>query len=105
MSRMIMLAAALLILPSTAEASAPSAWDALNTNVARSCTTASKLQEARSGQVVGFDDTLGKFVTLVTGKARLATGKKVTVSMLCVYDPRSGSTWVAEAQGWKSPPG
>lgn len=103
MSRKILMAATVLMTPSAALASSPSAWDALNADVARRCAAASKLEQARSGQVIGFDDTLGKFVTLVTGKGRLAKGKKVTISMLCVHDPQSGRTWVAEAQGWKSP--
>lgn len=99
------MATAILLVPLAASASSPLAWDALNADIARNCVAASKLEQARSGQTIGFDDTLGKFVTLVTGRTKLATGKKVTISMLCVYDQRSGRTWLAEAQGWKSPPG
>ncbi len=82
----IMMAVALFTAPSTVSASSSSAWEALNADVARSCVAASKLRQARAGQVIGFDDTLGKFVTIVTGTSTLARGKKATISMHCVYD-------------------
>lgn len=58
----------------------------------------------RARQVIGFDDTLGKFVAIVTETSTLARGKKTTFSMHFVYDQQSGRKWIAEAQGWRSPP-
>lgn len=88
---------------STAYASSPDSWAQFNAKVAKSCNAASGLRQARSGEVVGFDDSLGKVITLVTGISRQKRQRPQPVTMLCVYDQRSGRTWTTEAKGWKSP--
>jgi hypothetical protein len=92
-----------LLSSSAVHASSPGAWAAFNAKVARSCNEASGLRQARTGEVVGFDDSLGKVVALVTGVSRQSRQRPQTVAMLCVYDQRSGRTWTTEASGWRSP--
>jgi hypothetical protein len=92
-----------LLSSSAVHASSPGAWAAFNAKVAKSCNAASGLRQARSGEVVGFDDSLGKVVTLVTGVSRQPRQRPQTVTMLCVYDQRSGRTWTTDARGWRSP--
>jgi hypothetical protein len=90
-----------LVLPGAAEASSDAAWAALHAKVGQRCRAASGLAAPRSAAPVGFDDKLGKMVTLVTGSERLARGRSVRTAKLCVYDQRSGRTWVSEAKGWQ----
>ena len=92
-----------LLTSSAGYASSPGAWAAFNAKVAKSCNASSGLRQARSGEVVGFDDSLGKVVTLVTGISRQPRQRPQPVTMLCVYDQRSGQTWTTEARGWRSP--
>jgi hypothetical protein len=92
-----------LLTMSAAQASSPDAWAAFNAKVAKKCNMSSGLQQARSGEVVGFDDSLGKVVTLVTGISRQPRPLATTVTMLCIYDQRSGRAWITEATGWTSP--
>lgn len=97
------LAICALLASSAAHASSPGSWAAFNAKVAKSCNASSGLKQARSGEVVGFDDSLGKVVTLVTGISRQKRQRPQPVTMLCVYDQRSGRTWTTEAKGWRSP--
>lgn len=92
-----------LLTMSAAHASSPDAWAAFNAKVAKKCNMSSGLRQARSGEVVGFDDSLGKVVTLVTGASNQSRPLSKTVTMLCIYDQRSGRTWITEATGWTSP--
>ena len=58
---------------------------------------------AHSGEIVGFDDSLGKVVTLVTGTLAQTHRRLMLVTMLCVHDQRLGRAWTTEASGWRSP--
>jgi hypothetical protein len=97
----ILIAATLV--PSAVSASSPGEWAGFNAKVAKNCEIASGLRRARSGQIVGFDDTLGKVVTLVTGMSPQSRQRPRFTTILCVYDQRSGRTWTSEARGWQSP--
>lgn len=92
-----------MLVPSAVGASSPGEWAGFNAKVAKTCEIASGLRQARSGEVVGFDDTLGKVVTLVTGQSTPPRQRPRFTTMLCVYDQRSGRTWTAEARGWQAP--
>lgn len=92
-----------MLMPSAVNASSPGEWAGFNAKVAKTCEIASGLRRARSGEVIGFDDTLGKVVTLVTGMSPQSRQRPRVTTMLCVYDQRSGRTWTTEARGWQSP--
>lgn len=92
-----------VFLSSASYASSPGAWAAFNAKVAKTCNASSGLRQARSGEIVAFDDTLGKVVTLVTGSDLQQRQRSKAVKKMCVYDQRSGRTWISEAKGWTSP--
>lgn len=99
---------ALLALPlaltaaATAEASSDQAWARLNLAVAEKCAASSGLNHAHISRIVMFDDSLGKVAALVTGVSR-ERGARGLAKKLCIYDKRSGRTWIDEAQGWSAP--
>jgi len=98
----------LLVLPlalaaTPAAASSPGAWARFERTVAARCAKASGLVAPRTSAVIGFDDTLGKVATLVSGRYPQPRLRGVPGRMLCVYDQRSGRTWVSEAKGWTAP--
>lgn len=101
---------ALLVLPlalaaTSAAASSPGAWAKFNRTVAAKCMKASGLVAPRASAVIGFDDSLGKVATLVSGRYPGARLRGVPGRMLCVYDQRTARTWVSEAKGWSAPAG
>ena len=65
--------------------------------------TESGLKHAHVSEIVAFDDSLNKVVTLVTGIFPQRTLKGATGKMLCVYDKRTKKTWIDEAKGWSAP--
>jgi len=98
----------LLLLPlalsaGAANASSDAAWAKLNLSVAEKCAKASGLNHAHVSRIVYFDDTLGKVATLVTGISAQRSQRGAQARMLCVYDKRTGRTWVDEAKGWTAP--
>lgn len=102
--RLSLLAALPLALGATAaEASSDAAFAQFHRVVARSCVKASGLERTRVSAVIGFDDSLGKVAMLVTGAYPQARLRGVTGQMLCVYDKRTGRTWIDEAKGWSAP--
>lgn len=101
--RLAFAALPLALIASAAHASGDAAWAKFNLTVAEKCATASGLRHAHVSTIIGFDDSLGKVATLVTGiypqsRMRGATGK-----MLCVFDKRTQRVWVDEAAGWSAP--
>lgn len=102
------IAGALLILTATAAgASSPDAWAQFDREVARRCVAASGLSAAHTSRMLGFDDSLGKVATLVTGRETLRARRGTTtiaLSKLCIYDKKSKRTWTEEASGWSAPP-
>lgn len=92
-----------LALPSIAQASSPTAWAAFDTKVARQCERASGLRQPHASRPIGFDDTLGKVVALVSGDFVPRRGRAAVVKKLCVFDQRSGRVWLSEADGWSAP--
>lgn len=106
--RYLILAPMLLLGASAVQASDSASWNQFNRAVARTCTAASGLQSARTSSIVGFDDSLGKVATLVTGQQRIRVRggwKLTTVKQLCIYDKRTKHAWVDEAAGWSAPNG
>ncbi len=101
--RFALFAIPLALVGTVASASSDLAWARFNLDVAQGCAAASGLNHAHVSEIVGFDDSLGKVATLVTGiypqrALHGATGKK-----LCIYDKRTHRAWVDEAKGWSAP--
>lgn len=91
---------------SPAFASDNASWAKLNQDVAQRCAAASGLVRAHVSSIVGFDDTLGKVVTLVTGQEALRTRRGTILqsgNRLCIYDKRTKKVWIDEAAGWSAP--
>jgi hypothetical protein len=94
----------LLTLSTAARASNSDAWANFQLNVAEGCAAASKLNHAHISDIVGFDDSLGKVVAIVTGRTTPRRGVPVaTAKKLCVYDKRSRHIWIDDAPGWSAP--
>jgi hypothetical protein len=95
---------ALLTLTTGAQAASSDAWARFQLSVAEGCAAASKLDHAHISEIVGFDDSLGKVVALVTGRTVPRRGvPAATIKKLCVYDKRSRHIWIDEAAGWSAP--
>ena len=88
---------------SSAHASSDDAWAAFNLKVAETCAAASGLKHAHVSEIVGFDDTLGKVATLVSGVYPQKALKGAHGKMLCIFDKATGKAWTDEAKGWTAP--
>lgn len=97
----LMVAAAGLVAPLTAaQASSDKAWAEFDQRVTRSCIAASGIRNARPSTIVGFDDRVGKVAMLVSDRSRGSNRAK-----LCLYDKRSRTAFVDDAEMWSAPPG
>ncbi|MBE7186403.1 MAG: hypothetical protein INR68_18585 [Methylobacterium mesophilicum] len=92
-----------LALSTAADASSPDAEAAFTLAVAEKCAASSGLKHAHVSELVQFDDTLNKVVTLVTGVFPQRALKGAMGKMLCVYDKRTKQVWIDEAKGWSAP--
>lgn len=101
--RFALAALPLLLIAPAAQASNDAAWAKFNFAVAQKCATASGLRHAHVSNIIGFDDSLGKVATLVTGIYPQARKRGATGKMLCVFDKRTQRAWVDEASGWSAP--
>lgn len=72
-------------------------------SVAQTCADASGFEQAQVSQILGFDDTLGMVAALVTGIHPQAFMNGARGNVLCIYDKRTGRTWLDEAAGWSAP--
>lgn len=103
MKPLLLLAVPLALSTTPTLASSPDAWARFNATVAAKCAKASGLAVPRTSAAIGFDDTLGKVVVLVSGRYPQARLRGTPGQMLCVVDQRTGRTWVSEAKGWSAP--
>lgn len=101
--RLALLALPILLAATHANASSDDAWAELNRAVAEKCSAASTLKHAHVSEIVMFDDSLGKVVTLVSGIFPQKALKGAQGKMLCVYDKQTKKVWIDEAKGWKAP--
>ncbi|MES3100557.1 hypothetical protein [Sphingomonas faeni] len=92
-------AASLVLVASQAFASSDAAWGEFNQRVTRSCVAASGIRNARASVIVGFDDRVGKVAQLISDRTRGST-----LSKLCLYDKRTRTAFVDEADMWSAPP-
>ncbi|KQS78850.1 hypothetical protein ASG25_09535 [Rhizobium sp. Leaf384] len=101
--RLLILSLPVLMTATLAHASSDDAWAAFNLKVAETCATASGLKHAHVSEIVAFDDTLGKVVTLVSGVFPQKALKGAHGKTLCVFDKATGKAWTDEAKGWSAP--
>ncbi|MGO4353056.1 hypothetical protein AB4Z25_14205 [Rhizobium sp. RAF36] len=84
-----------LYLSQAAYASSDAAWNALFAKVNGTCIGQSGLNTPEASAPVVFDDAAGKIALLMRGQ----TGKgksKVNVSLICLYDKKTGKASIAE---------
>ena len=84
-----------LCLSQAAYASSDTAWNALFAKVNGTCIGQSGLNTPEASAPVVFDDAAGKIALLMRGQ----TGKgksKANVSLICLYDKKTGKASIAE---------
>ena len=101
--RLISIVAVSLLMGTAAHASSDDAWAAFTLAVAEKCAASSGLKHAHVSELVGFDDSLGKVATLVTGVFPQKALKGAKGKMLCIYDKQTRKVWIDEAKGWSAP--
>jgi hypothetical protein len=81
-----------------AAASSPDAWAAYRKEVVTACTHATDLRRARAaGDVIDYDDTVGRSALVVTGTYPQRYMKNRTGRVLCLFDKKTRTAHVAEA--------
>ena len=96
MTKMILSAASLALLATTAPASTPAAWAAMDRKVNRACLAASGLQRAKiMTDKASFSDRVPVDLRIVEGYNR----QSVVDVRLCAYDRRSGRATTVEGVG------
>ncbi len=96
MTKLILSAAALALLATTAQASTPAAWAALDRKVNRACIAASGLQRAKiMTDKARFSDRVPVELRIVEGY----NNQSVIDARLCAYDRRTGRATTVDAVG------
>ncbi len=90
---------ALSVTSTPVQASSGPAWSEFNARVTRACVAASGIRHSRPSTIVGFDDRVGTVAMLISNRTRKSTSSK-----LCLYDKRSRTAYVDDAQRWSAPP-
>ncbi|MDO5690884.1 MAG: hypothetical protein Q4G70_00175 [Pseudomonadota bacterium] len=87
-----------LIAGNAALASTPETWDDARRDMVKACTAASTLKSPKAiGQPVHFVDDIGQSALLISGRYPQKHMKNKTGRELCLYDRRSGTAHVSEA--------
>jgi hypothetical protein len=83
-----------------ANGSTPEAWSAYEKEVTSACVAASHLRHARpGGQRVDFDDSVGYSVLVIVGRYPQHHMKNRPGRELCLFDKRTRTATVADADG------
>ncbi|MFD2265175.1 hypothetical protein ACFSM5_19890 [Lacibacterium aquatile] len=92
---------ALLFAATPALASSPDAWAAFAGEVKAACVAASELKDAKpaSSQLL-FPGTHQQVAMLVTGIYPQPHMKGKAGTVLCLYDQKSATAQISEAEGW-----
>lgn len=93
----LLAATALVALASTAQASSPAAWNAMNQRANRACVAMSGLSRpVLLAKRISFSDVIGIEIRQLRGADSRGRMKR----LLCAYDRKSGRVEVQEGENW-----
>ena len=99
MRKMIMAVGAVL-LATSAQASTPAAWDAMNQRVNRACVAMSGLARPELlAKKISFSDVIGTEVRMIRGTDKRGRMQR----LLCAYNRSTGRTEIQPGDVWNGP--
>lgn len=98
--RRMTLAAGLLVAATSASASTPAAWDAMNQRASRACVAMSGLARPELlAKKISFSDTIGIEIRQLRGTDRRGRMQR----LLCAYNRATGRAEIQSADVWNGP--
>ena len=98
--RKVIMAAGLMSLAASAQASTPAAWDAMNQRVNRACVAMSGLARPELlAKKISFSDVIGTEVRMIRGTDKRGRMQR----LLCAYNRSTGRTEIQPADVWNGP--